>query len=101
MTTSDFDSPAPKVQITFTIDAEDVHRYAALYLLLEGNTEDVWHWGSEGERILSAFHFAGDMLIETCADSDIWNQIPSVLSRLLQLWERYNPGRNDPAPQEE
>jgi len=102
MTTSQFVSPAPKVQITLTVDAEDVHRYAALYLLLEGNTEDAWHWQGEGEKILSAWHFMGNMLIETCAARETWEQIPDVLKRLMQQWEHYNAAWDaQPAPQEE
>ena len=96
MTTSNFDSPAPKVQITLTVDAEDVHRYTALYLLLEGNTEDAWHWQGEGEKILSAWHFMGNMLIDTCAARETWEQIPDVLKRLMQQWEHYNPAWYDP-----
>ena len=78
-----FDSPAPKVQITLTVDAELAKYYLMLYLLIEGDTIDQWHWMSYGPDMVTAWHFAGDVLVDTCGTLETLDLIDQTLVKLI------------------
>ena len=84
------DEYAPNVQLTFSMSPETAHRLLTLYALIEGDSIDEWYWLNEGAELLSAWHFAGDQLIDKCAHRETWDGIPIVLGQLLASWQRAN-----------
>jgi hypothetical protein len=87
----------PKVQLTLSIDADEVKHYALIYLLLEDNSDDNWLWWARGGEIVSTWRFLSERVIEDCTNSESWNRIDDALTKLRVLWEDYNKSWIDSA----